>query len=53
MQSMRSQPALKDKFATQVREHIRAHYNRNEVWRLILEEYQYWMSILQKKDSNR
>jgi glycosyltransferase involved in cell wall biosynthesis len=53
MQAMRSQPALKDKFATQVREHIRAHYNRNEVWRLILEEYQYWMSILQKKDSNR
>jgi glycosyltransferase involved in cell wall biosynthesis len=53
MQSMRSQPALKDKFASQVREHIRAHYNRNEVWRLILEEYQYWMSILQKKDSNR
>ena len=53
MQLMRSQPALKDKFATQVREHIRAHYNRNEVWRLILEEYQYWMSILQKKDSNR
>jgi glycosyltransferase involved in cell wall biosynthesis len=49
MQTIRSQPTLKEQFAKAVRTHIRSHYNRNEVWSLILKEYQYWMTKLPKR----
>ena len=53
MQRIRSNPSLKETFALNVRNHIRSHYNRNEVWKLILDEYQYWMRTLQSKGLNR